>query len=245
MRFHSAQGCVRFFRVYVVLPAAVLLMAGLSVTSGDGQIAGNTARDIRPLVQIETTPSIPTAVGIFDTGGTSLFIPPETNSRFNIAVAKNTAAGASANYGVVGNATNFYVGGFLGGAFDGPEVMTAVGAIQAGIASPTHVYTGYSNGNTKQFTRTGISANLTDSNTAGNAAYSEPNIGAGFYNGDGAGQALAGCRSRSDQCGVAAVRLGGRGRRGNETRPGACHAEGAGRAYAARRGDFEHHLFQS
>ena len=95
MRFHSAQGCVRFFRVYVVLPAAVLLMAGLSVTSARGQIAGNTARDIRPLVQIETTPSIPTAVGIFDTGGTSLFIPPETNSRFNIAVAKNTAAGAT------------------------------------------------------------------------------------------------------------------------------------------------------
>ena len=67
--------------------------------------------------------------------------------------------------------------------------MTAVGAIQAGIASPTHVYTGYSNGNTKQFTRTGISASLTYFNTAGNAAYSEPNIGAGFYNGDGAGQA--------------------------------------------------------
>jgi hypothetical protein len=152
-------------------------------------VNGNTYTAIRPLVAINafSSGSSKTALGIFDTGDTSVFIPPETNSVWGIGLSAPAGAtvqtgGAASNYGMVGVASSFSVGGFMGGAVNGPEVNTAVGAIQAKLTSPTHTFTSVSLGPTTYIQQTGIKPSLTYFNAV-SGAYTEPNIGAGFYNG--------------------------------------------------------------
>ncbi|MBL8701382.1 MAG: hypothetical protein JNK67_23595 [Alphaproteobacteria bacterium] len=174
--------------------AALIAIASTATTSANSQVPDNIIRQLRPLVEIAVTnpaaPSSPLALGIFDTGGTSIFIPPETNSRLGIGTAASVG-GANpeyTNFGVIGAPIDVTVGGWLGATLGGPELVSTAAAPFNG---PDHIFG--LNGRrlvVEPIARTGISPSLTYFNAAGAPPprFSEPNIGAGFYNGDGAGQ---------------------------------------------------------
>jgi hypothetical protein len=182
------------FRIASLAAAAVAIAA--IATPARAQVASNTARNIRPLVwfrDISAANPSTTALGIFDTGGSSLFIPPETNTVFGITNNAATAAatwangGAAANYGMVGQGTSFNAGGFMGGGFSGPEGMTAGVITTANPLNPTHIFNSVSNiANTALAGRINVSPSLSYFNAV-SGAYPEPNIGAAFYDASPAG----------------------------------------------------------
>jgi hypothetical protein len=171
MQLHS----IRCFAVAGM--AGLLGVLGLTVTEARGQMASNTARNMRPLVWVKDSSSASnaTAVGIFDTGNPDLYVAPETNSLWKIAPTAATAGNdPSDNDNIVGADTNFTVGGFLGGGVNGPEVG----------APPTHTFTSVSSlGNTSQASATDIAPSL----TYFNGLFSMVNIGGAFYNSNGGG----------------------------------------------------------
>jgi len=108
------------------LAAALIACAGLSSTAL-AQTGSNIVRDLRPMVSISLTnpaPGTPNiALGIYDTGAVSVFIPPGTNSLWTVPIANG--ANPFANFGQVSNPARLSVAGMFGGSFGGPEQVNA------------------------------------------------------------------------------------------------------------------------
>ena len=148
--------------------ALFAIIAAIIANSGSRCCAqmtyGNTATLIRPLVwvrDISAANASITAEGLFDTGSPSTFVPPATNALWGITANAATAVGGtnSANFSTVGVPTSFNVGGFMGGAFSGPEVG----------APPNHTFTKVAQiANTSLTGRLNISPSLTFYNTVNN-----------------------------------------------------------------------------
>jgi hypothetical protein len=179
MQLKAFLSCVgaRFSRHATL--AVALAAVGFFAGAAQAQMAANTARAVRPLVwvrDISSANATQTALGLFDTGAIGTFVPPPTNSVWNIAPnAITKAAGQDApNYNTVGVPTSFNVGGLMGGAFNGPQVG----------APPSHIFTSVSSiANTSLAGRINIAPSLTYYNNR----VSFVNIGASFYNGSTAG----------------------------------------------------------
>lgn len=157
--------------------AAVVCCAGLAFPAF-GQLSTSVTANLRPFMYFSPVGGGTNGQGIFDTGAPSLVVAPETNVRFGIAqsagdtntfyarqfgFAPGMMVGPMGNQvarsaGVVGNYTNFALGGLYGGRFDGPSLGTNG---VAGAAPPAHAFA--SAGNlirTDGVTRNGISPAL-------------------------------------------------------------------------------------
>lgn len=120
----ATQPLVRFDRM--AFGAAALSATAISLSTAWAQTGPNVVRDIRPLVDVSLQDPFPIgdplALGLFDTGATAVFIPPQSNAKFGVNVA--TPGNPNMNYGVVGSPISLTVSGWLGGAVGGPEVFT-------------------------------------------------------------------------------------------------------------------------
>jgi hypothetical protein len=155
-----------------VRPALLICLIGSLIPSAaSAQIAANTIRRVRPLVDISFQNPMPAgdplALGIFDTGNDTISITPETNSRVGIGVAYTSPsppvpAGqdpALYNDAIVGKPTDITVGGFLGVAVGGPEVFSTAAAPANGRAHIFSTDTRRSAANS--YAQTGFAPSLT------------------------------------------------------------------------------------